>query len=313
MRKPAPGPHVAVCIVAYRNPDDIDACLAALAASRHSDFEVVICENGGEQAMRELERRAPSSLSGGQTVRVVSLAANPGYGAGVNRCLAETPDADAWWVLNPDTEPLPEAMGALIARLAAGDCEAAGGIVRQPAGEVASYGGLWRPWLARAVALGHGAVFASAPDPAQIERTQNYLSGASMMIGRRFLEQAGPLREDYFLYCEEVEWCLRALARGMRLGFTPDAIVIHRQGSTTGSNVPLRRRGRAPVYLDARNQILLTRDLWPWRLPVAAPAVLAILALQYLRRGAWRQFADGVAGWQAGLAGERGRPAWIPA
>ncbi len=39
--------QVAVVIVSYHSADDVADCLAALAASRHADFEVVVCENGG--------------------------------------------------------------------------------------------------------------------------------------------------------------------------------------------------------------------------------------------------------------------------
>jgi N-acetylglucosaminyl-diphospho-decaprenol L-rhamnosyltransferase len=47
--------HVAVVIVGFRNPGDIDACLGSLEASSHRDFEVIICENGGREAHAALE------------------------------------------------------------------------------------------------------------------------------------------------------------------------------------------------------------------------------------------------------------------
>ena len=36
--------HVTVCIVGFRNADDIKGCLAALSQSTHTDFDVVICD-----------------------------------------------------------------------------------------------------------------------------------------------------------------------------------------------------------------------------------------------------------------------------
>jgi N-acetylglucosaminyl-diphospho-decaprenol L-rhamnosyltransferase len=211
--------HVCVAIVGFRNPGDITSCLRALARSTHPDFEVVICENGGKAAYEALTAAIPKTLAGGQTVRAVLAAKNLGYAGGVNVCLNASKDADAWWVLNPDTEPYPEAMAALVTRLAHGDREAVGCTILLPNGKVQSHGGRWQAWLARAVSLGIGEAADIRPNPASVERRQNYLNGASMMIGRRFLEATGPMREDYFLYCEEVEWCLRGLKRGMRLGF----------------------------------------------------------------------------------------------
>jgi GT2 family glycosyltransferase len=132
-----------------------------------------------------------------------------------------------------------------------------------------------------------------------------------MLVGRRFLERVGPMREDYFLYGEEVEWCLRGRSAGMRLGFTPEARVLHNHGTTTGSGAEHGRRPKLPIYLDERNKILITHDHYAWRLPVVAVASLLLIFLRYARRGAWTQFGYGVQGWAAGILGRRGVPAWV--
>lgn len=302
--------HVAVSIVGFRNPDDIFKCLKALERSSHADFEVIICENGGPEAFAALQAGLPDALARGQKVRAVLADGNLGYAGGVNRCLEETPDADAWWVLNPDTLPFPDALEAMVRRLERGDCEAVGCTIHLPRDRVQSHGGRWRGWLARAESIGKGSPTSLRADPAEIERSQSYLNGASMLVGRRFLEVAGPMREEYFLYCEEVEWCLRGRARGLRLGYAPDAVVFHEQGTTTGAGEDFVRQPRLPIYLGERNKILVTRDCFPLRLPVAALTTLALLFLRYGRRRAFRQLGYGLHGWAAGLINERGPPRW---
>jgi GT2 family glycosyltransferase len=303
--------HVAVAIVGFRNADDIARCLEALARSDHADFEVIICENGGPTGWEALQAVAPASLAGSQPVRAVLAEGNLGYAGGVNRCLQETRGADAWWVLNPDTQPKPSAMSALVRRLEEGDCDAVGCTLQLPNGKIQSRGGQWLPWLARAVSIDHGAPWEEQAMAGAVEQRQNYLSGASMMVARSFVDRAGLMREEYFLYCEEVEWCLRGIAIGLRLGYTPDAVVLHHQGTTTGNHPDIRQRGRTPVYLDVRNSMLLTRDLFPKRLPVAAIAAMVLIILRYGKRGAWRQLGYGLQGWAAGVLNRRGRPAWI--
>ncbi|MEO8811349.1 MAG: glycosyltransferase family 2 protein [Caulobacteraceae bacterium] len=305
--------HVAVAIVGFRNATDVARCLAALALSSHADFEVTICENGGPAAHAALLAAIPAALTGGQPVRAVLAPGNLGFAGGVNFCLAEAPGAGAWWVLNPDTIPEPEALAACVARLERGDCEAVGCTLYRPDGSVQSHGGAWSGWLGRAVSIGIGGPLDAAVDAAWIERRQNYLNGAAMLVGRRFVEVVGPMREDYFLYCEEVEWCLRGLARGMRLGYAPGGRVLHEQGTTTGAIQPVRTRPRAPTYLGERNGLLLTRDRYPARLPVTAAATLAQIVLRSLRGRSWRLLRFGLAGWWAGLRGERGVPEWIGA
>jgi N-acetylglucosaminyl-diphospho-decaprenol L-rhamnosyltransferase len=300
--------RVAIAIVSYKSAQDIVHCLQALAAGAHADFEVLICENGGPAAFEALSAVLPARLPGGQAVRAVLASGNLGYAGGVNLCLRETPDAEAWWVLNPDTYPSATALSAMVARLARGDCQAVGSTVHHTSGVVQSHGGLWRKPLARAVSIGHGEPMEPRPDPAAIEAVQNYLNGASMLVSRVFVETTGPMAEDYFLYCEEVEWCLRGEARGMRLGFAADALIAHEQGASTGNSRDLRTRSQLSVYLGERNRLLLTRDLYPGLLPVAAPAALALLTLRFARAGAWRQWGYAIRGWAAGLANRRGAP-----
>jgi GT2 family glycosyltransferase len=302
--------HVSVVIVGFRNAADIVACLAALETASHTDFEVVICENGGVSAHADLLARTPASLAGGQPVRVILAPGNLGFAGGVNVGMNATAHADAWWLLNPDTQPEPLALSSMVARLAAGDCDAVGCTLYRSTRAVQSYGGRWRGWLARAESIGFGAQLDDAIDAADVERTQTYLNGASMLMSRRFIETTGLMREDYFLYCEEVEWCLRGLARGMRLGFAQSARVLHAQGTTTGAGEQIRQRPRMPVYLGERNKMLLTRDHFPARLPVVALAALILLFARFLPRSAWRQLGYGFCGWWAGLRNERGPPAW---
>ena len=298
--------HVAVIIVGFRNAADVRRCLGALAKSEHRDFEVLICENGGDQSFAELTRLLPPTLEGGQPVRVVNAPSNVGYAGGVNIGLRGTPGADAYWVLNPDTLPEPGALAALVARLERGDCDVVGGILYGEDEKIQTAGGRWRPWLARTESLGRGRDIASPPPQSDVEEALSYVSGASMLVSRRFLEAVGPMREDYFLYCEEVDWCLRGASHGMRLGFAPDARVLHFQGASTGSAKAIRLRPRLPIYLDERNKLLVGREWFPRQFPIAAPAALALIALRYLRRGAWRQFGYGFSGWLAGLRGQRG-------
>lgn len=304
-------PKVAVCVVGYRNPEDIVRCIAAIAGSTYDRYEVVICENGGEEAHAALAVCLPKVLPGGQPIEIMLAPANLGYAGGVNRCIEARPDADVWWVVNPDAEPSPDAMALLVARLLEGDADAVGCTLYWPDGRVQAHGGRWRPWLARAESIGHGSPIAVIPDASTVEREMSYLLGASMMVDRRFVEVAGPMREDYFLYGEEIEWFLRARSRGLKLGFAPGARVLHSQGATTGSAAAIKARPRLPIYLDERNKLLVTRDTASAPIPVVAATTFVLAALRFARRGAWRQWRFAVAGWWAGIRNLRGLPPWM--
>jgi hypothetical protein len=299
--------HVAICIVGFRNRDDIKSCLAALRVSAHTDFEVVICENGGEGACEALDLLL-AGTSTQQKITLIRAPGNIGYAAGVNLCIDHSPMAEAWWILNPDTLPDPQALARMCARLAEDDVAAVGCTVHDASDHVSSRGGRWIPWLARAVSVDHGEMISEAPLSAP---RLSYLSGASMLVSRDFVDRVGRMREDYFLYGEEVEWCLRAVALGVGLAVAADANVLHQQGTTTGSVSRMSQRTRMPIYLDERNKLLITRDCFPRMLPVAAAGALLMLALRFGRRGAWAQLGYALDGWWNGLKGQRGKPAWI--
>lgn len=303
--------HVTICIVGFRNAPEIEQCLKALSRSTYRDFDVVINENGGDDAYTALVDAVPVQLDGGQAVSCLKADANLGYAGGVNACLRARPDSDAWWIVNPDTEPSPNALAELVSRLLQGKCHAVGSLLHYADGTVQAYGGYWRGWIGRSESIGRGKAVSDTPDAEATETRMNYILGASILIDRHFLETAGMMREDYFLYCEEVEWALRARARGLRLGFAPRSRVLHGQGGTTGSAGPIRTRKRLPIYLDERNKLHVVRDTRPATLPVAATTTLVLLTLRYVPRRAWRQWGYALSGWWAGIRGERGVPPWL--
>jgi N-acetylglucosaminyl-diphospho-decaprenol L-rhamnosyltransferase len=300
--------HVVACIVGFRNAADVVETVAALDRSTHPSLSIVICENGGDLAFAALEQAIADRTTHGRAVTRVSAPDNPGYAAGFNRCVRAAPDADAWWLVNPDAQPNPDALSVMLARLQMGDCGLVGGTLYLPDGRVQGHGGRFHGWLARSESIGHGSPAIDMPDDRAVETKMNYVLGASMLVSRRFMEVVGPMREDYFLYAEEIEWCLRGIALGQKLGFAKGARVDHAQGSTTGSGNAIAFRPWLPVYLDERNRLHVVRDTMRARLPVAALMALVFIGLRYARRGAWRQVGFALAGWWAGVCNRRGKP-----
>lgn len=303
--------HILIAIVGFRNAGDVAHCLQALSASTWTDFEVVVCENGGVAAFADLKRGCPETLPNGQTVQLIEAPGNLGYAGGVNTCIRASSNWQAVWVLNPDTKPAPEALAALVEGLTQNDCDAIGGRLLMSDGRLQNWGGHWHKWRAMAISLGLGKPATTKPDPAYARRMINYVTGASMLVSRHFIETVGLMREDYFLYCEEVEWCLRGGLKGMTFGFAHEALVHHAQGTSTGAGQDKKTISRLSVYLDTRNRVLLTRDLFWWRLPVAVPAVLLHVMVRYGKSAAWANLHHAVAGWWAGVCNERGVPYWM--
>ncbi len=62
------------------------------------------------------------------------------------------------------------------------------------------------------------------PDfPVEVEA----ISGACMMVKREAVEDVGLWDEDYFLHCEDLDWCMRFRQKGWKILFVPKAKVTH--------------------------------------------------------------------------------------
>jgi len=57
------------------------------------------------------------------------------------------------------------------------------------------------------------------------------ISGAFMLLRRRALDRVGPLDPEYFLHCEDLDWCMRFSQAGYRILFVPNVVITHVKGS----------------------------------------------------------------------------------
>jgi N-acetylglucosaminyl-diphospho-decaprenol L-rhamnosyltransferase len=326
---------VVIALVSTNEAHNIVGCLRSLAASTHESFRVVICENGGEEGFRrtaaslaELEILRPAAgvaaappypaaelefVAAGQRVTVLRAPRNLGYAGGVNACIAAAGSTgwDAVWVLNPDTFPEPAALAALVERQKAGGYGIVGSrLIFVASGLVQTWGGIeWNRWLGRGRLIGENETAETLPDIAAIERRFGFISGASMYVTRAYIEAVGVMDDDFFVFDEDVEWCLR---RGsFRLGYAHQSIVRHIHGATSGSSLNKRTRSRFNLYLTERNRILLARKRFGRWWGVVAFLGLLQTAEQLVRVRSPHQFRIALEGWWAGIRGETGAPSFI--
>ncbi|MHB1296418.1 MAG: glycosyltransferase family 2 protein [Anaerolineae bacterium] len=57
--------------------------------------------------------------------------------------------------------------------------------------------------------------------------------GAALMVRREVLQQVGLLDPDFFMYCEEIDWCMRIKSAGWQIHCVPRARVTHLGGQST--------------------------------------------------------------------------------
>jgi N-acetylglucosaminyl-diphospho-decaprenol L-rhamnosyltransferase len=87
-----------------------------------------------------------------------------------------------------------------------------------------------------------------APPLQPVTAKVDWLAGASMMIRRQVLDDIGPLDDGYFMYFEEVDFCLRARRRGWTCWYINESRVAHFAGKSSGIDMAGAAYKRLPPY-----------------------------------------------------------------
>ena len=112
----------------------------------------------------------------------------------------------------------------------------------------------------------------------------DWLAGASMIIRRAVFEQIGLLDEGYFMYYEEVDFCLRARRAGFEIWYVPSSRVVHLVGAASQLSDARKHRKRRPAYwFDSRRRYYL-KNFGPLRSAAADAAFIIGFAIYRLRR-----------------------------
>jgi len=82
------------------------------------------------------------------------------------------------------------------------------------------------------------------PDPDQIE----WASFACILLRGDMVTALGPMDEGYFLYYEDVEYCLRAHRAGWQITYVPQAVAVHFRGGSGPVKTLVKQRARLPRY-----------------------------------------------------------------
>ncbi len=77
--------------------------------------------------------------------------------------------------------------------------------------------------------------------------------GAAMVVRREVVDKIGYMPEIYFLYYEEIDWCMNMKRHGYELWYVPSSSIVHKESRTTGEDSPLKR------YYMTRNRLLFAR------------------------------------------------------
>jgi GT2 family glycosyltransferase len=66
------------------------------------------------------------------------------------------------------------------------------------------------------------------------EREITFTTGCTMLISRKVIEKVGALPEEYFMYYEDVDFCMKVQEEGYKIYYCPKAVIYHKVSASSG-------------------------------------------------------------------------------
>lgn len=266
-----------VVIVNYRTPNLTVDCLHSLVDEVHSlpGTRVVVTDNASGDGSVEQIGATIETEGWGDWASLMPLEQNGGYAFGNNvaiRVGLQSKNPPPYFLLlNPDTIVRPEALKVLIdfmdehpnVGIAGSRLEDPDGTPQRSAFRFPNILSELDFGLRLGVVSKLLSQWVVAP-PVSAETCQtSWVAGASMIIRREVFETVGLLDEQYFMYFEEVDFCMQANRLDWPCWYVPESRVVHLVGQSSGVTDTKRPPKRLPKYwFDSRRRYFLKNHGW---------------------------------------------------
>jgi GT2 family glycosyltransferase len=244
-------PCVCIIIVNYNNLGDTLECLESLGKVDYSNKKIILVDNNSSEKIT-LEHIKPNS-----GVTLVSNDSNLGFTGGNNigMEIARRFDPKYFLLLNNDTTVRKDFLRNLVNAMENDpDIDIAGAVncyFSEP-GTIWQTGGRLRIFRGSLEMLFCRQKIESLP-PEHI--WCDYVPGSSLMARAEMVNEAGPLNDDFFFQCEDLDWGLKTRKRNKKVVCVPGSVIFHKVSGSTPSFISL--------YFYHRNMLKILRDNSP--------------------------------------------------
>lgn len=241
---------LAILLLNWNGYNETVACVDSLLKSKTSfNFDIFILDNGskGDDAQKLLLQ-----YQGNEHVVIFLSPKNLGFTGGNNFLLAEArkkKQYEYYFLLNNDTEAPSDFLEKFITKVG-GRSGIFGPQVRyfEKPELLQSIGGRINFWSGICSRLGD-KMLAENNLEKDVERETDYIFGCAFLISNDLVEELGGLREEYFIYYEEVDYCFSARRKGFSVRYLPVEMILHKDSVST------RRLTGFHIYMMWRNRI----------------------------------------------------------
>jgi GT2 family glycosyltransferase len=240
-------PLVSIITINYNNTKLTCDLINSIKKNKYINYEILVIDNASKKGNPlVIKEKYPE-------IKLFLSPKNLGFAGGNNLGIKHA-KGDYIFLLNNDTEIVPNTIGMLIQKLKndlkLGAVSPKIKYYSNP--NMIQYAGSTQinHLTLRNKHIGNRQVDKGQHD---FERDTNYAHGAAMMIPRKVVEIIGPMPESYFLYYEEIDWCEKIKNAGYRIRYIPSSVVYHKESMSIGKESVLK------TYYITRNRFLYAR------------------------------------------------------
>lgn len=240
-------PVISIVTVNFNGTRDTLELLESISKASFKKLEVIVVDNASnEDPTNAIHAQFPD-------VRVIRSQKNLGFAGGNNLGIKEAKGAYVM-LLNNDTVVDKNFAGPIVKAF---EQHPEVGIVGSKirflhSPGILQYAGSTKmnPYTLTSFAIGWGE-----DDKGQYDKAgyTHLAHGAAMTVSRKSIQSAGLMEDAYFLYYEELDWCLQIQKAGFAIWFEPQSMVHHKESMSVGKSSPLQE------YYKTRNRIFLAR------------------------------------------------------
>ena len=227
-----------VVVVNFNAGELLTHCVSS-AVSAGAGQCIIVDNASSDKSIDLLEKHVDNN-----SFSIVRNAKNMGFASACNTGAAQSP-AGRMLFLNPDCVLADGALARMLDVLeSAKDIGMVGGFLCNPDGTEQAGGRRVFPTPRRAFIRAFGLsrlgslfpkyfsdfLLHTAPLPTEPTAVEA-ISGACMLVKREAVDDVGLWDEEYFLHCEDLDWCMRFKQKGWKVMFVPDAKVFHAKGT----------------------------------------------------------------------------------
>ena len=239
---------LSITICSWNTREDTRNCLKSLDALRdEANFEVIVVDNNSE------DDSAGMVKAEFPWVRLEAMRQNLGFTGGQNHALSVRNGRHAL-LLNSDTVVHPGALRTLLDYVTSHpEAGVIGPKLENPDGSLQfSCRRFPNPLAALFRNTPLGKLFPNNRFTREYlmqdwthdgPREVDWVSGAALLAREELLKKIGFLDPEYFMYCEDVDYCWRAWDAGYKVVYVPNSVIMHKIGSST-DKAPNRMIGR---------------------------------------------------------------------